>query len=165
MTWTLSGVSFDGGGTASGTFVYDADTNIFSSVDIVTTTGLEFAGATYTAVDPGFSPSAFELGLVTSPSLSDYTGTPVLGLGFFGGGTGLTDSGGTIGRLAAESPCANPGCTEVGTLYRNGEGVVSAAVATPEPSTWLLLGTGLLGAVVLSRKWHRNLESRLQTYA
>jgi hypothetical protein len=36
VTWTLSGVTFSGGGTASGTFVYDADTNTFSSVDIVT---------------------------------------------------------------------------------------------------------------------------------
>src|SRR6185436_1870527 len=31
VTWTMSGVTFDDGGTASGSFVYDADTDLIST--------------------------------------------------------------------------------------------------------------------------------------
>jgi hypothetical protein len=34
VTWTLSGVTFNDGGTASGSFVYDADTNTISTLSI-----------------------------------------------------------------------------------------------------------------------------------
>ena len=33
LRWTLDGVIFRDGGTANGSFVYDADTNIFSDID------------------------------------------------------------------------------------------------------------------------------------
>ena len=46
ITWNLSGVTFDDGGAASGSFVYDAPTNTFSAIDITTTPGSAFAGAT-----------------------------------------------------------------------------------------------------------------------
>ncbi len=52
ITWSLSGVTFDDGGTASGSFVYDAVTNTVSAVNIVTTAGTTFGGTTYTALGP-----------------------------------------------------------------------------------------------------------------
>jgi hypothetical protein len=38
VTWTLSGVTFVGGGTATGSFVFNADTDTLVSANIVTTT-------------------------------------------------------------------------------------------------------------------------------
>ena len=48
ITWTLSGVTFDDGGTASGSFVYDAVTNTVSSINIVTTAGPHRSEETHT---------------------------------------------------------------------------------------------------------------------
>ena len=53
ILWTLSGVTFDDGGTASGSFDYDADTNTLSSINIVTTAGGTLAGAIFTFQHPG----------------------------------------------------------------------------------------------------------------
>ena len=39
ITWTLSGVTFGNGSTASGKFVYDSDTNTFSSININVSNG------------------------------------------------------------------------------------------------------------------------------
>jgi hypothetical protein len=36
VTWDLEDVVFQNGETATGSFVYDADTNTFSNIDIVT---------------------------------------------------------------------------------------------------------------------------------
>jgi hypothetical protein len=47
VIWTLEGVLFEDGGTASGSFVYDADTSTFSDTYIVTTSGSMFPGEAY----------------------------------------------------------------------------------------------------------------------
>jgi hypothetical protein len=47
LTWTLLGVTFYDGGTAHGSFVYDADLDSYSSFNITTTAGSAFGGATY----------------------------------------------------------------------------------------------------------------------
>ena len=43
-------MTFDDGGTASGSFVYDAVTNTYSAINVTTTTGATLAGATYTSL-------------------------------------------------------------------------------------------------------------------
>src|SRR5258706_7531917 len=53
IAWDLSGVTFDDGGTASGSFVYDATANTYSSIDIITTLGTAFGRATYTSPSGG----------------------------------------------------------------------------------------------------------------
>lgn len=50
VNWKLNGVLFSDGGTANGTFVYDADTNQFSAINITTTTGSVLSGAAFTYV-------------------------------------------------------------------------------------------------------------------
>src|SRR5258708_19781801 len=47
VVWTLSGVTFSDGGTASGSFIFDADTNTYSSINVTTTPGSVRSGATY----------------------------------------------------------------------------------------------------------------------
>ena len=160
ITWTLSGVTFDDGGTASGTFVYDALANTVGLVNIVTTAGVglgAFPGATYTSVNPGFvPPTSLEIAFVTNPSLLDFTGTPALDLQFL---TDLTNSGGTISLIGAgqgggEVTCADAGCSAAGSVYRliNAGEVTSPAVPVPEPSAFLLLGLGVVVLVGITKR-------------
>ena len=144
VTWTLSGVTFSGGGTASGSFVFDADTNAFSSINI-TVAGSAFGDGTYTLLDPGFGSSSTLLVLVPS-ILADFTGTPVLAFDFT---SSLTDAGGTIAlgfgqgiQQCLDVPC---GVSFIVDGLTGGSVVSSSASPTPEPSSLLLLGTGLLG--------------------
>src|SRR5258707_518596 len=146
VTWNLVGVTFNDGGTASGSFVFDATTNTLSSVNITTSAGTAFGGATYLGVDPGFSPLATLFVVVPNPLLSNFTGTPNLVLGF---NTALTNSGGTVGlqvlpslATSFESPCGDAGCTFAHISLRSA--TAGEVVATPEPSTLFLLGTGLV---------------------
>jgi hypothetical protein len=152
VTWNLVGVTFNDGGTASGSFVFDANTNTVSSVNITTTAGTAFGGATYKFVDPGFSPTPTVFVVVPDASLSDFTGTPNFVPVF---DTALTNSGGTVGLqvlpstgAAIESPCGDAGCTFAHIVYRYA--TAGEVVSAPEPSAFFLLGTGfvaLVGAV------------------
>ena len=49
IEWTLADVTFDDGGTASGSFVHEADTGVYSNVRIVTTAGSKGKAATIQA--------------------------------------------------------------------------------------------------------------------
>jgi len=49
INWTLSGVTFEDGGTASGTFATDSTTGAVTSFNIITTLGSILTSATYDA--------------------------------------------------------------------------------------------------------------------
>jgi PEP-CTERM motif len=157
ITWTLSGVTFDDGGTASGSFVFDATTSTLSSISIVTTAGTTsprpgtpFGGTAYTGVNTGapsgFPPLSFDIAVVPDVTI-DLTGSMVLDLEL--PMPGLTDSGGTVSLLAmtaAEDICSNSDCSVVDdSPFRFAAGeLVSPVATTPEPSAFLLLGMGLV---------------------
>jgi hypothetical protein len=136
VTWRLFNVTFPDGGTASGSFSFDALTDTVSAVDITTTAGNSFGGATYTAVDPGYAPNRQAMVFVTSPYLADLTGTPALDLTF---ATLLTNLGGTFQVTVGEDYCFDALCHNGGNL-QYGTGFVTTA---PEPSSLLLFAAGV----------------------
>ena len=90
LTWDITG-HFGDGGTISGSFVYDADLNQFSSIDVTTSAGSVLSGALYTLHDPSYTPTPDFLLFATTTG--DLTGTPVLSAGLV---SAMTDAGGTI---------------------------------------------------------------------
>lgn len=145
ITWTLSDVTFDDGGIASGSFVYDAVTNTYSSIDITTTSGSAFAGTTYNALGGLFGSTS--TGMLLGAS-GDLTNTDVLLMLF---GTALTDSGGTVVLVdLREGTCDNTDCS-LSTLDRSlTGGELVGTVATPEPSTLSFLTLALVTLMVVA---------------
>ena len=162
ITWTLSGVTFDDGGTATGFFVFDATTATVLSADIVTSGGT-LPGSTYTGMNLGstdISDPLSEIVFVPIPSLTGLTGTPVLDLIL---ATDLTNAGGSValvgnGLGGGELTCLDDACTEPNVapgaplrLIMGGE-VDSPVVSTPEPSALLLLCVGLVAFVGTAKR-------------
>ena len=149
IVWTLSGVTFDDGGIATGSFVYDADLNQYSSVNITTTAGGTLSGATYITVNSNFSP--FTGSFLTTAV--DPIGLPTLYLQFL---SPLTNAGGTSSIATAsnnsfEGPCAASDCLSAGPPLRlvQSGGTVMAVAAVPEPATVVFSGAGILFIAVL----------------
>ena len=55
IDWTLSGVTFDDGGTATGTFSIDSATGLLTAYDITTTTGATLSGSVYDSTTSSIS--------------------------------------------------------------------------------------------------------------
>ena len=151
ISWTLENWVFDDGGTASGSFVFDADTNAYSNISITTTLGSTLGGASYGIPDlasPGNSTIAV---WVTGP-MADFTGTPLVAVQWL---SALTNAGGTAyvnlsGSFYGEYACGDAGCTyAVGPYRQLTQGFVSTV---PEPGTSALFGFGLLGLCFARRR-------------
>jgi hypothetical protein len=162
VQWTFSGVTFTDGGTANGSFVYDADTNVYSSVNITTTAGTLFPGAVYTDESPGFTSTA-SVALFVTAAPQPLTGTPAFAPAF---AAPLTNAGGTVTLAPAalrEGTCNNATCS-VGTGLRSftvgntitGTAVVIPADASAIPTTpfyvtvLMMLGLLLVGGTALA---------------
>jgi PEP-CTERM motif len=125
ITWNLLGLTFADGGSAFGSFAFDATLNQYSAVDITTTTGSSRSGAHYEAVSNGVPPGPTGVLFATSTALN-LSGTFPL-------------------SFAQEGTCGNAGCTFPVAPQRP---VVTGSVTTlpatvPEPASALLVGFGL----------------------
>jgi hypothetical protein len=146
ITWNLSGVTFDDDGTASGSFVYDADTNTYSAIDVTTSTFGSRLPFTYTSLSNVALSS--DTGFLFGPNSGDLTGASFLMWLF---DAPLTNFGGIV-QVSVPPPvdsieaiCGDPGCSDSAATFRSVKGgEVVAAVTTPEPSTFLLVSTGLI---------------------
>ena len=144
VLWTLSDVTFNDGGTAFGSFVYDADLNLFSDIVVTTTDGSIRTGVSYGIPGVG-NASLFD----TLDSLPVVVGvTPRLLLSLT---SPMTNLGGTIaigGPFTLEVTCASANCG-VGSNERL---VVTGSItAVPEPASMILLGIGA-ASIVLRRR-------------
>ena len=149
LTWALTGVTFVDGSTASGAFVFDAGTNTYSSIDIVTTAGAVYPAVTFTSLctSPctGVTPDADNVLFLAESSSLDLTGTMAFAL-FPPLDQPLTDAGGTIPltgstATAFEALCADSTCSTPDGLPLY---VVDGTLDAPEPASGLLIGTAVL---------------------
>jgi hypothetical protein len=153
VTWYLSGVQFADGATASGSFVYDADTDTYSAVNITTTSGSSFAGVHY-LLTLGAGSHPYDLAAVTAAPGS-LLNTPMLQVWYT---SSLTNSGGTVPLLVnstGEFNCENAGCGSVsihrlataGSVTTTVSAAPSSAAGVPALSG---VGLGFLGIALLA---------------
>jgi hypothetical protein len=176
-TWTLSGVTFGDwtnvvtvggnvisstvigtGGAASGSFVYDALNNTYSSVTVSTTPWVT-SSVPYTPTPDSVAISnASGLGLWDGSS-TDLTDISFLFLVFndptnpFAGPDPLTNAGGkrSISLTPGDSMefiCLDAGCDIFDERSFTGGEVTGVAVVTPEPAAFSLLAIGLLASLI-----------------
>ena len=151
VTWTLEDVIFNDGSTIAGSFVFDADTNIFSSIGVTSSNG-----NAYFQVNPVSPGNAGFLGFLAGPAinLTAIFTAELAGLMTNAGGTldiipGFVFSGGN--GFSFEGFCALA-CTAVSVERDVASGRITTAV--PEPGTLALFGLGFLGLGFSRRRKH-----------
>jgi hypothetical protein len=155
IRWTVSNGQFNGGQSFAGSFVYDADTNTYSEVNLTTTVPQVLTNATPLS-------SHVVLQATTSPG-PDYTGSQVLVLTF---NPALSDAGGPrvfsqngVDSHGVEGTCMAADCSAAGGGHAIHSGILTGEVVqdTPTLAELALVAFGgllaLTGAFVLQRRW------------
>ena len=154
ITWTLNGVTFSSGATATGSFVFDADTLTFSDIDVVFTPagGVPVLTFTYLCTTSQCTPwiDGHNGPFLTVASSNDLSGLPGLwigtpeSLGAPGPDDPMTDSGGTIplsgtNAYTYEATIADSIWSD--TVQQPPDFAVAGDItASPEPASVLLCG-------------------------
>jgi hypothetical protein len=146
VVWNLTGTGSDGG-TLGGSFVYDADTDTYSSI-VVTTSGGSFPVATFGTIftTGGGFPGATQAHLILKGTASGQS--YVLALFY---NQVLTNAGGTVplepgGAGGLEDTCTDPSCSSGGGPTRTFVGSLTSTGVlnpTPAPSSLLLVMAGI----------------------
>ncbi len=149
VMWEFEGAKISDTLVASGSFIYDADTNIFSDIDISAsdTFGSDFTNTTYSILSPSVPASATDWAFVDALTGPNRTGEK--SIRFFTNGAQLTNAGGVIDNSLVPGPsmlsvsfakCLNSGCTSYqssnfGTSQSSGGQVINqdTAVLTGTP--------------------------------
>ncbi len=145
ITWTVNNANFQNGGTLTGTFDFDADTQSVGNFNLVTTVPInnQPSGFTYTNPDTVliFNTTSFE---ILTPNA---TNTGALLLSF---ASALTDAGGDVALSGSSQESSTFGAS--GYLRGFTSGDVSAIGTTPEPGTMALLGGSFVMALLYRRR-------------
>ena len=133
------------GGTVSGSFIYDADTNTYSAINITTTQGSSsLSGETYSGFDPTTSDASGVIFERTQRSISDaaaLTGQNSLLFAFV---PALTNAGGTVTPVVAtEVNCDDASCGSSSTPVVLTGDIVGTPVPPPTTVQVLVTVTGL----------------------
>ncbi len=145
LTWTLNDIVFEDGGTATGSFVYDADANSYSSINITTQGGDDsLYGGTYTQLFGSYSNTS---GYVQTESLLCGVPQEMCGFGLLFE-SGLTNVGGTKAIIFDNSISVEirPNSFQLRDIT---SGTVSAV---PIPAAVWLFGSALAGLGWMRRK-------------
>lgn len=156
IKWTLDGMLFQGG-TVTGSFIYDADLDVFSSSSLISSVGSPSGGLVFTDyVGDSFAGMNFQQAGVL--------GLPTIGLSLRDiMKADLTNAGGILGintgssQSFAEYNCSSFPCNGNGTNVSNWKSsyvntLTGVAVSVPEPETLALFGLGLIGLAFTKRK-------------
>lgn len=157
VQWTIAG-TFDDGGSVSGTFVYDYDTNTYSAVNVTTTAGATLPGAVYTTQAIYGGSNAFALVTATGAN----PGEPLLTVTI----TGSMNNAGGLRNIAGdqEAICDGPSCAFVSLSPRVFTSGTLTGVVLPPPTPtvptmgeWAMIGlatllAGLGGLMVMGRR-------------
>ncbi len=149
ITYQLSGVVFDDGGTASGGFVYDTISQTYSSLNITTTVGTTHPGFSYSDANI-IGGDAFNLDLSSAaPNWFDNPGDNAMDWAY---GTSL-DLGGTVSLISGITPSGEAVCAFAPCDFLMGDLVIRDMTSgvlqqvVPIPAAVWLFGSalGLLG--------------------
>lgn len=159
IQWTVSETTFDDGGTLSGSFVYDADSDVYSNIRLKTTTGSKGAGAEFRTqcTTAHCLASMPEILFIAASNQNDLTNIPILDIQ---PATPLTNSPGTVDlQFGMAFSCQNAACsTSTGPLrfFDAGKLTGTLYVAPAAPSsvpTVSPAGLGLMTLLLAATAW------------